>query len=166
MDIKFTITPVNYKELREAYEMCTGKGVNFTAKMIKKNPFGTNTLGYEQHQKDLIFTDERISLVAERLDWIRVRPAPTIAAHQHAEKKKVRRSLDPVWRRESRCGATISNALLGAPKNFFGCKEFVALINLKAATLDEISTSPAYRHASESEEKHVTREPAPTAPRH
>lgn len=155
IDIKFTITPVNYQELKDAYLMCTELGFNFTAKMIENNPYYTNTLSFQEHQEDFRFNEEQLAVVREQLTWILDHLSPTVAEVRRAEMKEVLASLDPAWRRSGRCRVPKESAFLDPRKNFFACKEFPALINLNDATLDDIPASPHYRQLIEAEAKNM-----------
>ncbi len=151
IQIKFTITPVNAHELKDAYLFCTSKGFDFTAKMLENNPYYTNVLSYEAHKEDFRFNDEQLESVRMQLAWLLNNPAPTLTAQSRHQLQDVLDAIDPTWRRSGRCGVPTQSAFLDARKNFFSCKEYPPLINLDHASLDELTQSPIYRKIVQAE---------------
>lgn len=155
IDIKFTITPVNYKELRAAYSYCTDRGFNFTAKMLENNPFYTNVLSYKQHKNDFQFDAAQISEVRQQLEWILTHQASAVSAERHNEMQEVYDSLDPAWRRGGRCNVPSGAAFLDSSLNLFTCKEYPPVVNLSTASLDDIPASAVYQQIIESEKSNL-----------
>lgn len=151
IDIKFTITPVNYKEIRAAYSYCTDRGFNFTAKMLENNLFYTNVLSYNQHKNDFQFDAAQISEVRQQMEWILTHQASAVSEQRHNEMQEVYDSLDPAWRRDGRCNVPTGAAFLDSSLNLFTCKEYSPVINLSTASLDGIPASAVYQQIIESE---------------
>ena len=144
IDIKFTITPVNHAELRDAYSHCTDLGLNFTCKMLENNPYYTNQLSYEQHQSDFSFSEAQLASVRQQLEWMLSHRAAAVTDARHAEIREVYDALAPDWRRSGRCNAPRGAAFLDSKLNLFTCKEYPPVLNLHTATLDELPQSPVF----------------------
>jgi sulfatase maturation enzyme AslB (radical SAM superfamily) len=145
IDIKFTVTPVNYEELRAAYTYCTERGFNFTAKMIENNPYYTNVLSSESRDQEFSLNETQLQSVRTQLDWILDRAGNSVSESRLRELHELRDSLDPAWRRSGACTAPTQAAFLDARMNFFCCKEYPPVLNLNVATLDEVPESAVYR---------------------
>lgn len=153
IDVKFTITPVNYKELYDAYQHVTERGFNFTAKMVENNPYYTNIISSDSHATDFRFKKHELELVAEQLQSILKDTHQKVSNSRRQEMEELLSSLDPEWCRKGRCMAPTQSAFLDARMNFFGCKEFPPILNLNDHSLDEITSSDAYLHAISAEQK-------------
>lgn len=153
IDVKFTITPVNYKELYRAYKYVSGCGFNFTAKMVENNPYYTNVISSDSHTTDFQFKKHEIELIAKQLHDILSDAGQVISDSRRQEMKELLSSLDPDWCRKGRCTAPTQSVFLDARMNLFCCKEYPPVLNLNESSLDEITSSSAYFDAIAAERK-------------
>lgn len=155
IDIKFTITPVNCSELRDAYHHCTDLGFNFTCKMLENNPFYTNQLSFEQNAQAFSFTAEQLASIREQLTWILAHRAGSMSDARHAEMVELYDSLEPHWRRSGNCSAPTRAAFLDSKLNLFTCKEYPPVLNLHVDTLDDLATSTRFSQIIEAEQSNT-----------
>jgi MoaA/NifB/PqqE/SkfB family radical SAM enzyme len=151
IDIKFTITPVNHAELKDAYVYCTERGFNFTAKLIENNPYYTSVNSSASRDQEFTLSPAQLQTVREQLDWILGQPQGQVSQSRRRELEELALALDPEWRRDGRCAAPTEAAFLDARLNFFTCKEYPPVLNLNDRSLDQITESMPYRQAIEFE---------------
>lgn len=145
IDVKFTITPINFQELRAAYEYCSQRGFDFTAKMIENNPYYTNRLSSAERVQEFAFTEAQRGRIGEQLDAILATAEGRVSPLRLHELQELRASLAPEWRREGRCSAPTGAVFLDSRLNLFCCKEYPPVLNLRTASLDVVPDSPVYR---------------------
>lgn len=151
IDIKFTITPINYQELKAAYIYCTERGFNFTAKLIENNPYYTSINSSATRDQEFTLSTAQIQSVREQLEWILSQPQGNVSQCRRRELEELVAALEPDWRRDGNCSAPTEAAFLDARMNFFTCKEYPPVLNLNHASIDQITESVPYRQTIEFE---------------
>jgi MoaA/NifB/PqqE/SkfB family radical SAM enzyme len=144
IDVKFTITPVNYMEILDAFRHCTQRGLNFTVKMVENNPHYTNVLSHQAHGEDFAFSASQTEAVRSQLEAMLAEGAKLLSADRRREVREVLESLAPAWCRSGRCLTPRQGAFLDSHLNFFTCKEYAPVLNLATQTLDDLVHCPSY----------------------
>jgi len=150
IQVKFTITPVNYMELEKTFQFFQSRNYRITAKMVENNPNYTNNLSFQRHIADFGFKPDQLESVRTQLRSI-IKAWPRAKDRRRLEVDEVLESLEPKWRRPDRCQTPQKGGFIDCDLNFFSCKEYGAVLNLKTQDLSEREASPGYKLVVENE---------------
>lgn len=153
VEVKFTVTPRNHEELGAAFDFCTERGFDFTAKLVEVNPYYTSQLSLASHANNFQFMPSQLDSVRRQLDAILAKCRDRISKRRQGELQELRSSLEPGWQRKGRCVSPHTSAFLDAQLRLFTCKEFPPVLDLKTQSLDDICNSPAYEAVAATERK-------------
>jgi MoaA/NifB/PqqE/SkfB family radical SAM enzyme len=143
--LKFTITPINYVELEATFRHFQFLGYRITAKMVENNPYYTNSLSHQKHQTDFRFTEDQFASLRSQLKAI-LRDWPALEGYSRREVKEVLESLDPKWKRPDGCVTPEKAAFIDCDLNFFTCKEYPPVLNLKSDDLSNLANTDSFRN--------------------
>jgi MoaA/NifB/PqqE/SkfB family radical SAM enzyme len=154
---KFTITPINFHELKDTHDYMVSKGFEFTAKLLENNPYYTNRLNFEKNECKFAYDKTQLESIKIQLNSIIKNRSLSNKNPRKHELVEQLESLDAKWKRPLRCETPIKGAFLDTNLNFHTCKEYSPVINLKESPLDSLERSPSFKHILECEENNFAK---------
>jgi MoaA/NifB/PqqE/SkfB family radical SAM enzyme len=154
MNVKYTVTPVNYDEVWETYQYFKKMRITLLVKLIENNKNYTNKYRYQENRKDFIFSEAQTGNLLRQILLIK-NDCSIFNFSLRSYYSDVIEKLNNRPFKRARCLIPRSSLFVDTDLNVFTCKEYAPVINLKANKITDIFKSRLYNEIYKNEQNNT-----------